>query len=104
MASCDKSFSSSYLQLRPEKLGFLNLLCLLFSPSLQRREFVDCSEEREERFQRRWIIFVSLVTQKLLLSVAGPLSLVGSLIERWLNLVRVNGGLKALLLNLVRGN
>ncbi|KAK4760882.1 hypothetical protein SAY87_005775 [Trapa incisa] len=101
---CDKSFSSSYLQLRPEKLGLFDLLALLLSSNLNRRKFVESSEETEERFERRWIIFISIVAQKLLLAVARPLSWFGSLIELWLNLVRINGGgLSALLFNLVRG-
>ncbi|KAK4754113.1 hypothetical protein SAY87_002217 [Trapa incisa] len=103
--TCDKSFSNSYLQLVPDKLGLLDLLSLLFSSNLDRRKFVDSSEESEESFERRWIIFVSILVQKILLATAGPLSWFGTLVERWLNLVRINGGgLGPLLLNFARGN
>lgn len=103
-ASCDKSFCNSYLLLRPQELGLVDLLRLLFSPSLQHLKFVDSSEEREERFEGRWIIFISLLVQKLLLSVAGLLSWAGSQIELFLNTARINGGLGTLLLNFIRGN
>ncbi|XP_031384580.1 uncharacterized protein LOC116198550 [Punica granatum] len=102
--SCDKSFCSNYLLLNLEEVGLVDLFRLLFSASLEHRKFVDSSASIEQIFYRRWIIFMSIVVQKLLLSVAKPLAWVGSTIELWLNLVRINGGsVGSLLLNFIRG-
>ncbi|PKI50153.1 hypothetical protein CRG98_029477 [Punica granatum] len=101
--SCDKSFCSNYLLLNLEEVGLVDLFRLLFSASLEHRKFVDSSASIEQIFYRRWIIFMSIVVQKLLLSVAKPLAWVGSTIELWLNLVRINGGsVGSLLLNFIR--
>ncbi|XP_031384558.1 uncharacterized protein LOC116198531 isoform X2 [Punica granatum] len=104
-APCDKSFSNSYLLLRPEDVGLVDLFRILFSTNLEQRKFVDSSHDTEESFNQRWIIFISIIVQKLLLSMAKPMAWVGSTIELWLNLVRINGGsLGSLLLNFIRGN
>jgi hypothetical protein len=59
--------------------------------------------EKEENFQRRWLIFVSILAQKFLQFVAKPLAGVGLVIEMWLNLLSSNRNFGVLLLNLIRG-
>lgn len=53
--------------------------------------------------ERRWIIFISLLVQKMLLYLRKPMAITGSVVELWLNLLSSNGGFLALLLNLLKG-
>ncbi|XP_010070351.2 triacylglycerol lipase OBL1 [Eucalyptus grandis] len=102
MAS-DKSFSSSHMLLNPEKAGVLDLFRILIHSDVHKREFVDSSEEGNESFERRQIMFVSTLAQKLLLLVAKPMAWSGSAIEFWLNLVSSNRSFGRLLVNCFRG-
>ncbi|KAI6695223.1 hypothetical protein NL676_022933 [Syzygium grande] len=101
--ACDKSFSSSYMLLSPEKVGVIDLFRILMYSDVHKRQFVDCSEGGEETFERRWIMFVSILMQKLLLLVAKPLYWSGSAIEFWLNLILSNRNFGRLLVNCFRG-
>ncbi|TQD84827.1 hypothetical protein C1H46_029605 [Malus baccata] len=103
-AACDKCFSCNYMLLEPKDVGFFDLFHILFSNNLERRRFVDSSEETEDDFQRRWLIFLSIVVQKLLQFMAKPVAAIGWGIEMCLNLVSSNQNLVGLLLNLLRGN
>lgn len=101
---CDKGFSSSYMLLKPEEVRFFDLIHILFSSDIEKRKFVDAPEgTTEESFRRRWLMFVSILTQKFLQFVAKPLSFVGSAAEMGLNLVSSNRNLFVLLLNALRG-
>ncbi|KAK3416195.1 hypothetical protein EUGRSUZ_H02046 [Eucalyptus grandis] len=102
MAS-DKSFSSSHMLLSPEKAGVLDIFRILIHSDVHKREFVDSSEEGDESFERRQIMFVSTLVQKLLLLVAKPMAWSGSAIEFWLNLVSSNRSFGRLLVNCFRG-
>ena len=102
--ACDKSFSSSYMLLKPEEVRFFDLIHILFSSDIEKRKFVDASESTTEvNFRRRWLMFVSILTQKFLQFVAKPLSFVGSTTEMGLNLVSSNRNFFVLLLNAFRG-
>ncbi|KAK7845884.1 hypothetical protein CFP56_008768 [Quercus suber] len=102
--ACDKRFSSSYMLLKPEEVRFFDLIHILFSSDIEKRKFVDAPEgPTEESFGRRWLMFVSILTQKFLQFVAKPLSFVGSTAEMGLNLVSSNRNLFVLLLNALRG-
>ncbi|KAA8531691.1 hypothetical protein F0562_006592 [Nyssa sinensis] len=97
---CNKCFSSDYMLLKPEEARLFDLIHILFSPEIEKRKFVDCPKGiREENFKRRWLIFVSVVVQKVLLLVSKPLGWVGRKIEWWLNLVSNNRNLGVLFLN-----
>ncbi|KAG8384371.1 hypothetical protein BUALT_Bualt04G0111200 [Buddleja alternifolia] len=102
-STCNNSFSSNYMLLKPEEAGFVELTKILFSRDIAKRKFVDCPEGIEEPFGRRWIIFVSVLAQKLLQAVAQPLAAFGSGVEHWLNLLSANGGFFRLLLNSLKG-
>ncbi|KAJ4840852.1 hypothetical protein Tsubulata_029322, partial [Turnera subulata] len=99
----DDGFSSNHLLLKPEEVSLLDLIKILFSNDLEQRKFVDSAEAKEESFERRWLVFVSIVAQKLLQFVSKPLSSMGSLTEMWLNLLSSNLGFGRLLLNVLRG-
>eukprot|EP00261_Vitis_vinifera_P008683 XP_002277823.2 PREDICTED: uncharacterized protein LOC100259298 [Vitis vinifera] len=100
---CNKEFSSDYTLLIPEKLSFYELIRILFPGGIEKRAFVDCQEGADSNFERRWIIFISILAQKLLQFVAKPLSWFGSAFEMGLNLCSTNGGFGMLLLNYLRG-
>ncbi|KAF4380807.1 hypothetical protein F8388_017161 [Cannabis sativa] len=100
---CNKDFSASYMLLKPEEVGFFDLMHILFSSDMEKRKFVDSSSATEESFGRRWIIFLSIVAQKTLSFVSKPLAAVGSAIEMGLNLLSSNGNLFNLIYNSIRG-
>ncbi|KAF8405011.1 hypothetical protein HHK36_009907 [Tetracentron sinense] len=99
-----EEFNSNYLVLRPEEAGPLDLFRLLFSSDIEKRNFVDCPKgSKISDFSRRWLLFISVVAQKILLSVSKPLSWIGSMFELWLNFFSDNGNLGGLLLKLLQG-
>ncbi|KAL6572953.1 hypothetical protein OROHE_002429 [Orobanche hederae] len=103
--TCNKCFSSNYMLLNPGEAGFLDLFKILFSSDIGNRKFVDCPDDRvhEPLFWRRWIIFVSVLVQKMLKAMAKPMSGFGSGVEHWLNLLSGNGGFSGLMLNSLKG-
>ncbi|MCD7460603.1 hypothetical protein HAX54_043880 [Datura stramonium] len=104
---CNKSFCRNYMLLKPEECGVLDLARIVFSSNknMGQKEFVDCPDEEmtEEPFSRRWVIFISILVQKILLATAKPLAGFGNAIEYWLNLQNVNGGFFRLVFNSIRG-
>ncbi|KAF3438963.1 hypothetical protein FNV43_RR17238 [Rhamnella rubrinervis] len=101
--TCDKKFSSSYMLLKPEEVKFFDLIHILLAKNIEKRKFIEAPEGTEENLTRRWLIFASVVVQKLLQSVSKPLSSVGSGAEMFLNLLPSNGGFGKLVLNFLRG-
>ncbi|RVX00050.1 hypothetical protein CK203_024738 [Vitis vinifera] len=102
MASED-DLCRDYLLLKPEEASFLDLVRVLCCSEWEKRGFIECTEEKELMRERRWIIFISLLVQKMLLYLRKPLAITGSVVELWLNLLSSNGGFLALLLNLLKG-
>ncbi|KAH7567434.1 hypothetical protein ACOSQ2_010982 [Xanthoceras sorbifolium] len=104
MAS-EEHFCQNYLFLKPEEATLFDLIRLLYSSKLEERRFVECSSEADchGNFRRRWIIFISVVSQKVLLFTRIPLAIVGYVLELWLNLLSGNGGFLRLLFNLFTG-
>ncbi|KAG6386858.1 hypothetical protein SASPL_152035 [Salvia splendens] len=100
---CDKSFCSDYMLLNAEDAKLGDVFKILFSSDIAKRKFVDCPDGTEEPFGRRWIIFVSILVQKLLQATAKPLAAVGSGVEYWLNLLSGNGGFFGLIKNTFKG-
>ncbi|OMP02008.1 Lipase, class 3 [Corchorus olitorius] len=103
-AECNKDFCSNYLILDPTKATLLDIFRLLFSSDLNNRKFVDSSEEKQEDFRHRLIIFVSILIQYLLQLFSKPLAWMGSSIETMINLLPSNGGFYGLITNIIRGN
>ncbi|CAK9180977.1 unnamed protein product [Ilex paraguariensis] len=101
--SCNKSFSSDHMLLSPEDVGLCDLIRILFSNEIEKRKFVDCQKGTEEPFNRRWLIFVSVLSQKFLRSVSKPMAWFGSVAEHWLNLLSSNRNFGVLVLNFLRG-
>lgn len=98
-------FGSNYLLLKPEEASVFDLGSLLFSSKLSNRRFIECREEIQATdFRQRWLIFVSVVTQILLLASRNSLKKVGDILEFSVNLLSCNGGFKGLFFNILRGN
>lgn len=106
-SSCNKSFCSNYMLLKPEECSVLDLARILFSSNknMGQKEFVDCPNEEmtKEPLSRRWVIFISILVQKVLIATAKPLAGFGNAIEYWLNLQNVNGGFFRLVFNSLSG-
>ncbi|GER40179.1 alpha/beta-Hydrolases superfamily protein [Striga asiatica] len=98
----EDSFCDNYLVIKPEKASLLDLFRILFSRNLERRDFFNCPEEGVlSRFDHRWIVFISLLVQKVLLFIKIPLAAVGTVVEFFLNLPAANGGCRRLFFNLL---
>ncbi|KAM3363515.1 triacylglycerol lipase OBL1 [Capsicum galapagoense] len=107
-SACNKSFCDNYMLLKPEECSVLDLARILFSgKNIGQKDFVDCPNDEmtttKEPLSRRWVIFISLLVQKVLIATAKPLAGFGNAIEYWLNLLNVNGGFFRLIFNSVRG-
>ncbi|KAG2390358.1 hypothetical protein LR48_Vigan07g270400 [Vigna angularis] len=97
-------FGSNYLLLKPEEASVVDLGRLLFSSKLSNRRFIECREEIQATdFRQRWLIFISVVAQILLLASRNSLKKVGDILEFSLNLLSCNGGFKGLFFNILRG-
>ncbi|XP_055805196.1 triacylglycerol lipase OBL1-like [Solanum dulcamara] len=109
-SSCNKSFCNNYMLLKPEECSVSDLARMLFSSkNMEQKEFVDvdCPNEElnktKEPLSRRWVFFISILIQKVLIKTAKPLAGFGNAIEYWLNLQNVNGGFFRLIFNSLRG-
>lgn len=72
--------------LKPEKMGFFQLFMVLFGRDLNKKDFVHCLDPIiEPRFYHKWLIFVSLLVQKVLNSCARILKCIGDIFESILN-------------------
>nr|XP_027093110.1 uncharacterized protein LOC113713555 [Coffea arabica] len=120
-----EDFSKEYLQLNPKEVGFSDILSIFSSRELEKTDFFHSPEVYGEAnsfhapkvyreadsfhapeaygFRRRWIVFVSLVAQIVLLHLKKPLAVLGSTLELCLNYPSSNGGFIGLLWNFLTG-
>ncbi|KAI4336987.1 hypothetical protein L6164_015452 [Bauhinia variegata] len=107
MAMASKEpFGGNYLLLKPEVASLLDLGRLLFSSKSEKRRFIENPEPEVleyNEFQRRWLIFISVLLQKALLISAKSMNRIGYIVEMWLNLLSSNNGLINLLLSILKG-
>ncbi|CAN6279882.1 unnamed protein product [Urochloa humidicola] len=86
-------FYSDFMVLRPDKGGFYDMFHLLWSCKVAENAAVDCPSGTEiADWRRRYVVFVSLVAQVLLLWAKKPVALLGRVMEYWMNLLNENGG------------
>ncbi|KOM30415.1 hypothetical protein LR48_Vigan1345s000700 [Vigna angularis] len=103
--NCNKGFADSYMLLKPEKAGYFDLLHILTFRNISQRKFVEshAADDFNETLGHRWLIFISILAQKLLQLVAKPLSLFGAGVELFINFIALNGGVFRLLPNFIKG-
>ncbi|MED6152133.1 hypothetical protein PIB30_088992, partial [Stylosanthes scabra] len=102
---CNKGFADSYMLLNHEDAHFCDLLRLLFSKNVGKRKFVEshAGGDYEDSFGHRWLIFISIIGQKLLQLISKPLEWFGYLVESFINLLVLNGGFFSLIINFLKG-
>ncbi|PSR99779.1 Lipase [Actinidia chinensis var. chinensis] len=103
--ACKEDFCKDYLVLNPEHASLLDLVRILFLSDLGERRFVESSEVNNlGGLRRRWLIFISVLLQKVLIYLRKPMAWMGYVLEMWLNLLASNGGFGLLLLNFLKGS
>ncbi|KAA8528528.1 hypothetical protein F0562_035883 [Nyssa sinensis] len=99
-----EEFCNNYLVLKAEQASLFDLVRILCSCELDKRRFFESSDAKEPRnLRHRWLLFISVLVQKLLLHCKKPMALIGYVLEWWLNLLLINGGFGQILLNLLKG-
>ncbi|CDP21311.1 unnamed protein product [Coffea canephora] len=99
-----ENFCQDYLLLNPKEAGFWDLLRIFYSSELEKRDFFDTPiADRLGGFPDRWLVFVSVVAQKILLKGKKPMANIGYYIEQGLNYPTANGGFGRLILNFLSG-
>ncbi|KAF7140890.1 hypothetical protein RHSIM_Rhsim06G0051100 [Rhododendron simsii] len=96
----------NYLELKPHDATLLDPVRIMFTSdnSLAMEKSVETSEPNHLRgLELRWVIFISLSVQKLLLYLKKPMAWLGYVIEMCLKLLSSNGGFWWLLLNILKG-
>ncbi|KAF5201160.1 alpha/beta-Hydrolases superfamily protein [Thalictrum thalictroides] len=94
-----EEFGDDFMVLKPHEGGSYDLVKLLFSRKTDENSFTDCpTGTHVNEFRRRRLIFISVVAQKMLLSMTKPMAWIGVVFEMWLNC-----SLSVLLLNLLKG-
>ncbi|GMP44055.1 hypothetical protein CsSME_00013159 [Camellia sinensis var. sinensis] len=103
----EADFCRDYLLLKPKHASLLDLVRILFSSDIENlRRFVETPKlaHHLRDSEPRWLIFISILAQKLLLYFKNPMARTGNVLELWLNLLSSNGGFCMLLLNLLKGS
>ncbi|KAL3514485.1 hypothetical protein ACH5RR_027202 [Cinchona calisaya] len=102
--ACGENFCQDYLVLNPKQAGFKDLLRIFYSSELEKRDFFDTPvADRLGGFSDRWLVFVSIIGQKLFLKWKKPMASVGYYVEQWLNYPSANGGFGRLIKNFFTG-
>ncbi|GFY86854.1 alpha/beta-Hydrolases superfamily protein [Actinidia rufa] len=103
--ACEEDFCKDYFVLKPEHASLFDLIRILCSSSFGERRFVESSGANNlGGLGRRWLIFISVLVQKVLIYLRKPMAWIGYVLEMWLNLLASNGGFGLLLLNLLKGS
>lgn len=103
-AACNEDFCSEYAMLKPEEANVFDCLRILFSSELVERDCFDSNSAAAHlSFRTRWLIFISVIVQKILIYLKDPLAWLGSAIEIFLNYPSFNGGYFRLILNFLTG-
>ncbi|XP_020518831.1 uncharacterized protein LOC18427461 [Amborella trichopoda] len=90
----------------PERIGFLELVLLLFSRSNANLSFVDPEYEwlfKDESGDNTFLVILALILRKILAFISQPLKIFGGAIEYGLNLLSINGGILGLITNIIEG-
>lgn len=108
MASKEHEFSKNYLILKPQNANIVDLFLFLLPFGFRKRtKFIDCPEGKEDSytssFTNRWLIFISIVLQIILLAIATPLAKLDAFLLNVFNFISFNGGILGLLSKILKG-
>ncbi|KAK9053911.1 hypothetical protein SSX86_024986 [Deinandra increscens subsp. villosa] len=105
-----EEFCESYLLVDAKEASLYDIACILICSTsfLKTKAFYKELSEDVERsigdtICRRFIIFASMLIQKVLIWVEKPMARIGFLIELWLNLLSSNGGVFRLFISYIQG-
>ena len=86
-------YFTDYLILKPDRVTVLCLNDLLYTGDIDKNSAVHCPERTPNinKLRRRWILFVSLFLQIILLKLKKPMATFGRAVEKWMNLYYANG-------------
>ncbi|KAI3802391.1 hypothetical protein L1987_30523 [Smallanthus sonchifolius] len=105
-----EEFCESYLVVDAKEASLYDIACILIcstsflnTKSFYKDQSEDAKRSMEENMCRRFIIFASMLAQKVFIWADKPMAVIGSLIEIWLNLLSSNGGFFGLLINHIQG-
>ncbi|KAG8384378.1 hypothetical protein BUALT_Bualt04G0111900 [Buddleja alternifolia] len=93
----------NYLLLKPRKASLLEIFRLLFCDDIESKEFIESLNVKRSIIERRGIIFLSMLAQKVLQYNEKPLSLFGSRFEMCLNILANKSNFSMFLRNFLRG-
>ncbi|KAJ4793773.1 alpha/beta-Hydrolases superfamily protein [Rhynchospora pubera] len=93
MGSFHNGYFTDYLILRPDKVTLFDLIHLLYTGDIDKNSAIDCPEQTPhiDQLERRWLLFISLTVQMILLKLKKPIAMFGWMVERWMNLYYANG-------------
>ncbi|XP_051150856.1 triacylglycerol lipase OBL1-like [Andrographis paniculata] len=103
----EEDFCENYFLLKVEEASFLDFVRILWCNDLGQRNFFKAKKTaasgKLRSFRHRWIVFISLLLQKILLYLKKPMAAAGSALEMFLNFPAFNGGYLSLFSNLFTG-
>lgn len=91
------SFSGNYMILRPEEMSWWDPFSILCNRDFGHKKMVEFPVGKEENLTPRWLIFISLLGQKVLQIMAKPMLWFGSVFEMGLNILSSNRNIFVLL-------
>ncbi|KAM3289581.1 triacylglycerol lipase OBL1 [Capsicum chacoense] len=106
MANKNEDICKDYFELKPQEASYFDFIRIFYSNNLDKRIFFNVSTgvaTTIRGFRRRWLIFISMVMQRLLFLFKNPMANLGSFVELLQNYPSFNGGFLQLFLNILRG-
>ncbi|XAR57790.1 Triacylglycerol lipase [Bertholletia excelsa] len=103
MAGCpsEAGFSKNFVHLKHDQANFLHMFKLLYTKDLSESKLIEVPDKTVAGFQHRFLIFLSILIQKILKAIRTPLALVGEIVELIMNIAATN--FFVLIWNFIRG-
>ncbi|CAI9758810.1 unnamed protein product [Fraxinus pennsylvanica] len=95
--------SKKYLVLKTHDASLIDIFHILFTKDIESKDFVETLEVKQEILKERGVIFLSMLSQKILQYNKKTLYLFGSTFEMWLNLLGNKNNFRMFLSALLRG-
>ncbi|XP_050943659.1 triacylglycerol lipase OBL1-like [Cucumis melo] len=102
----EHEFSKNYVILKPHNANVFDLILFILPFGFKKRKLMDCPDGKEDSYRSfadRLIIFVSLLLQILILTIAIPLANLDAFLQKLFNFISFNGTIPQLFFKFVRG-